>query len=57
MEVCRVRLLLFSAVLGAVVVLTALALWLAASVVVTYLDPKNAAKIIASMGSHFPLRR
>ena len=47
----------FSAVLGAVVVLTALALWLAASVVVTYLDPKNAAKIIASMGSPFPLRR
>jgi hypothetical protein len=48
---------IFVSLLAAVVVLIGLTLWLTASVVITVLDPKNAAKFIAAMGAHFPLRR
>jgi hypothetical protein len=44
-------------IFAAVVMLTGLTLWLIASVIVTAIDSKNAAKIIAAMGAHFPLRR
>ena len=45
---------IFVSLLAAVVVLIGLTLWLTASVVITVLDPKNAAKFIAAMGAHFP---
>lgn len=47
----------FTVVVTAVVVLIGLTLWLVASIVITHRDSNDAAEIIASMGSHFPLRR
>ncbi|MGO9154681.1 hypothetical protein [Mycobacterium sp.] len=44
-------------IFAAVVTLSGLTIWLIASVVVTLIDSENAAKIIAAMGAHFPLRR
>ena len=44
-------------ILSAIALLIGLALWLLAGIVITYREPKNAAKIIAAMGAHFPLRK
>lgn len=43
-------------IISAVVVLAGLAMFLAASVVITHVDSENAADIITAMGKSFPLK-
>jgi hypothetical protein len=41
---------------SSIALLIGLALWLLAGIVITYREPKNAAKIIQALG-HFPMRK
>lgn len=44
-------------IVSAIVLLSGLSLWLVAGIVITYREPKNAAKIITALGANFPLRK
>ena len=46
-----------SVIASGIVLLLGLALWLGTGIAITHRDPKNAAKIIAALGAHFPLRK